>query len=231
MTRQTIEFKIASCNLMSLPSQRSIARTMSTLAGVHIWGMQEADPRAYKVSLLKRWPQVLGIGTLERPRNDTYSCPIGYAPGTFAHVSGSNHKLYDGESQVSLTRRLRRDRFLHMRSGIDLGVVNLHSVVGHGVKKADRVRMKAEAKVATFESVRAYLKLGLPVAVTGDFNDTANWFGAKFDGHRVRVVGHGIDKIILIENAGFTWSVESVKYRESPSDHDTLRCRVRLTRA
>lgn len=226
---KTIEFKIATCNLMSLPRQRSIARTMQSVAGTHIWGMQEADPRDYKIALLKKWPQVLGIGTLDRPKDNTYSCPIGYNRAAFAHVSGSNHKLYDGESQVSLTRRLRRDRLLHKASGIDLGVVNLHSVVGHGVKKADRVRMKREAKAATFESVRAYLKLGLPVAITGDFNDTANWFGTIFDGHRVLVVGNGIDKIVLIGNTHYRWSVKSVKTRQTPSDHDTLRCRVTLT--
>ena len=228
-SKKSIVFKLATDNLQSLPRQRSIAKTANAVTGTHIFGFQEADPEAYKEWLFGRWPHILGIGTPENPRDDRFSCPVGYNRAMFRPLAAESVKLYDGEGGISKTRHLGKVTFQHKGTGLVLAAVNLHSVVAHGSQRADRLDMKRRAKDVTKAEVRELLEMGLPVAVMGDFNDLANWFGTRFDDHRVTRVGKGIDQIILIDGDQHQWELLSFRWVKTPGDHDTLRAKVRLT--
>lgn len=228
MTR-SIVFKIGTANVQSLPPRKSITDSFNSLNGCHLRGLQEVDLTRYQRATLARYPHAIGIGTNSKPRGNQYSCPIAHNAATFVPEWKSTVKLYDGHEGISLTRHLTNAGFRHKGTGWVIGMVNLHSVVTHGKNQAQRKAMKRDAKSNTFGRVRHILAGGHPVVITGDFNDTANWFGQRFDGHRVQVVKHGIDQVVLIDGAHHYWTVESHKTRQTGSDHDTLRVKVRLT--
>jgi len=229
VNKNSIIFRIGTLNLQSLPPQKSLTKSLATLSGLQLWGMQEADLKRYKQELFKKWPHVVGIGTAARPANNTYSCPVGYAKGTFSLDRASAHKIYDGESGISLTRRLESAVFTHNSSKYKVAMVNLHSVLMKGSNQAKRKEMKAETKKVTFATVDRHLAKGLPVAVTADANDTANWFGTTYKGHKVRRVKNGIDQIVLIDGDHHKWDVLSERVIDNPGDHHTLRTKVSLT--
>lgn len=192
-------------------------------------GFQEADPPRYKNRLRKRWPGIIGLGPIN---NNTYSTPIGFSKKRFHVISWHNYKLYDGVSGISLTRHLTQAIFEELKSGLQVGMVNLHGpVVKKDSKHTERLKMRNESKSVAISKVTELLTKGLPVIVTADFNDTANWFSKLSEmGYRVKRVRHGIDQIILICNAHYEWEVLSQSNVDTPSDHNTLRSRVRLTR-
>lgn len=226
---RSIVFKIGTANVQSLPPRRSIADSFNSLNGCHLRGLQEVDLTRYQRATLDRYPHAIGIGTSSKPRGNQYSCPIAHNAAMFTPAWKSAVKLYDGHEGISLTRHLTQAGFRHKGTGWVVGMVNLHSVVTHGRNRPQRAAMKVTAKRVTFTQVLAMLASGHPVVVTGDFNDTANWFGKSFHGHRVQVVKHGIDQVVLIDGAHHYWTVESHKTRQTGSDHDTLRIKVRLT--
>lgn len=230
MKSKPITFKLATCNLQSLPRQASIRRALNSMRLIHLRGMQECDPLGYKQEVFARYGSgVRGIGTPERPKDATYSCPIAHNRRTFIPLQVWSRKIYDGHSGISYTRHLTSGVYLHKASEYRVGMVNVHSVVAHGDHLAQRKAMKASAKAVTRDEVGDLLAAGLPVAVTGDFNDTANWFGEAFMGHRVQRVGRGIDQVLLIDGAHHFWTVLSSRKVKTPSDHDTIRVKVRLT--
>lgn len=228
---KTIEFKVATCNVQSLPKLRNIKSQLKSINGIHLAGLQEVDPADYKREVLKAYPHALGIGTLSRLKNETYSCPIRYSKALITCLRSGSVKIYDGEAGVSLTRHLTHGHFQFRGNKLEFGAVNLHSVKMTGIKQVDRKRMKAEAKEKTFATVRRYTSKGLPVIVTGDFNDKANWFGKQFDGRRVIRVGQGIDQILFIAGDREWWEVLGTNRVETASDHDTIRVRVALKQA
>lgn len=229
VTKKSAQFKISTKNVQSLPHQKSIVKELDSVAGTHLIGFQEVDPKDYKVAVFKKFPQAKGIGTAAKPANNTYSCPIVHNRVMFTSLGATSSKIYDGVSGISLTRRLTSETFKHNKTGMPVGMVNLHSVLMKGGQPAKRSAMKAEAKEKTFAAVRKHLAAGRPVVITGDFNDKANWFGTKFDGHRVQRFIHGIDQIVLIDGKSHTWRKDSHSVRPTPGDHDTLRAKVTLT--
>jgi len=200
---------------------------MSTM-GLHLVGFQECDPPRYKLRVRKKWPGTIGLGPI---KDNTYSTPISYARKRFHVLSWHNFKLYDGESGISLTRRLTQAVFEELKSGLQVGMINLHGpVVKNDSKHLIRLAMRNTSKSTVLNHVTALLSQGLPVIVTADFNDTANWFGGLDDRYKVTRIRHGIDQIILNAPSGYKWEVLSENDVDTPSDHNTLRSRVRLTR-
>lgn len=218
----SITFRVGSVNAMSLPQHWKLMRVFASTVGLHVIGMQEMDPPRYKRAAKKRWPQILGLGPID---DNTYSCPLVFARKRFSVVSSKSVKLYTGSEGISYTRHLTRAILSEKKTGIQLGVINLHGpVVKKDKKLAKRLACRAQAKKIACRQVDLFLRLGLPVVVTGDFNDKANWF-KKYNAKRV---GGGIDQILLIGNKNTSWEVLSKSSVDTPSDHNTLRSRVRL---
>lgn len=229
VSKKSEQFKISTCNLQSLPKLKSIAKGMATTDGTHFRGFQEADLKEYKLALFKKFPHIVGIGTLKTPRNNTYSSPIVYSRVLADKLFAKTVKLYDGESGISYTRHATYAGYRLKKTKQLVAHVNLHSVVIKADRKAKRLEMKEDAKAATFASVRDALKHGYSVIVTGDFNDKTNWFGTKFEGHKVTAVKNGINQVIVIDGAHSKWTVDSHRAVPQPGDHDTLRAKVTLT--
>lgn len=228
--KKTATFRVATMNVMSLPKNPNLKKTLRSRRGSHLVGFQEVDLADFKRTLLKKWPKaVLGIGRIGDLAPDTYSCPILYGRGRFSLVSSDSEKLYDGSDGISKTRHLTSAIVRHKKTGFLIGMVNIHGpVVKKDSKEAKRRAMRRQARRVTKTKVRELMDLGLPVVVTGDFNTTNNWFGKKFNKRFVKRAANGIDQIIYINGAHQKWRLLSTKKINTPSDHDTFTSRVSL---
>lgn len=224
-----ITFKVATCNAKSLPQHWHLPGVFSSLSGLGLWGMQEMDPPRYKKRAHKKWPQMVGLGPTN---NNTYSSPIGFSTAKWAMIHHWQPRLYVGDDGISYTRHATVAMVEHLSSEIEVGMVNLHGpVVKRDGKFEKRLLCRREAKRVATEQVSDLLNDGMPVVVTGDFNDKTNWFlPLKDKGFSVTRVGAGIDQVLFIcDPDKYEWKVLSRHSVDTPSDHNTLRVQVQLT--
>lgn len=221
-------FKVGTVNAQSLPQHWKLPGVFSSCAGLALFGMQEMDLPRYKRRAKKKWPQIFGLGPIN---NNTYSCPIVYNPKRFNLLEHYTRRLYVGSDGISYTRHLTVGVFEEIASEIHVGMVNLHGpVVKADGKLVKRKECRREAQRVAREEAEDLLDRGLPVVITGDFNDKANWFLELGKKYHMRRVGAGIDQVIFFDNEDSYWEIESKHSVDTPSDHNTLRVQVKLHR-
>jgi endonuclease/exonuclease/phosphatase family metal-dependent hydrolase len=222
-----LNVRVASANLQSNPKNKNVKSVIDSVNTIGIVGFQEADPESFKIALKKKWPAIIQLGDL---KDNTYAAPVVGRGDAFRHVKTGTRIIHKGVAGVSYTRRLtwaileRKDA-----NKVQIGVINLHAVL---VKKDDkykkRLEMRESDKAALKAQVDAFQKLGLPVVVTGDFNDTANWLGATYGGQRVQRIIHKVDQVLVVNSAKHAWTITASNHADNSSDHDVLRVRVQL---
>lgn len=219
--------RVSTLNLMSLPKNPRLNKTLDSVTGIELVGFQEADPTSFKTTLKKRYPAIIQLGGLN---DTTYAAPIKAIANIFTNVKNGTRKMYDGKKGVSYTRRLSWAHLTHKKSKTQFGIINLHAiVVKNDANRAFRVASREKCKAALKLQIAYFQKLGLPIIVTGDFNDKTSWLGSAIGGQRVQRVTHGIDQIYVIDCAKSKWSIERTVLTDTPSDHHTLRARVSLS--
>lgn len=226
-TKMHTTFRVASENLMSLPKNQYISKTLKALNTIPVVGFQEASEPSFKKALLRRYPAIIGLGPID---NNTYAAPVVANANRFRHIKTGTRLIHKGRAHVSLTRRLTWAIVEEKRTKIRFGIINLHAVV---VKKdahfEARKAMRQLDKEALKAQVAEFQKQGLPVLVIGDFNDRANWLGSTFGGHRVQRVQHKVDQILFVDGVKFAWSILRWNHVDTPSDHDAVRAQVSLS--
>lgn len=226
--------RVASCNMMSLPRQDAtvhITVERSTGPLIEIVGWQECDNDLYRAEL----ERVPDYKTRFAGRNVTFNSPISWRPSDWTITNSGKKKIYDGKSRISHTRHLEfcEFRLVHDKD-CEIAAVNIHSVVVKSVRFLQRISMRRQAKKALNEVVSGLMQRGIPVVITGDFNDRSDWFPFRLQlGGRVRRAqtvtnARGIDKVTLVNGAKYGFRVLGKASRNTPSDHDTLVVDIQL---
>ena len=226
VSKSLFRVRIGTENLMSLPKNKFISKTIKAVQSCQIVGFQEANLVSFKQTLKKRYPAIIGLGPIA---NNTYSTPLMINANVFRHLKTGTAVMHPGAAGISFTRRLTWAIVQHKVSKAEIGVINLHAVlVKSDAKREQRLLFRGRDKNALKLQVDTMQKQGLPIIVTGDFNDKTNWLGAKFGGQRVQRVAHGIDQILLVDSATHAWVIDAHSTSNTPSDHDALRALVDL---
>lgn len=230
--KAVMTIRVASNNLMSLPKNKNVQNAIRANNTIPIVGFQEADPVSFKTALKKRYPKIMGLG----PANEkgqytdyTYAAPLVVNATLFTHVNHGTEVIHNASAGISHKRRLTWAIVERKDSKIRLGVINLHAVLGKKDKLYEqRMKMRASDKAALKKQVDKFQAMGLPIIITGDFNDTANWLGATYGGQRVQRATHRVDQILVVNSEKYRWTINSYNHADTTSDHDVLRAQVSL---
>lgn len=212
--------RIATNNLMSLPKNKNVGNALNASKNDPIVGIQECSPPDFKTKVKRMYPNIIGLGPIH---DDRYASPLRIHAGIFRHLKKGSDKLYSGVGHVSLTRHLTWAVAQYKSTKTNIGVINLHAVVYKNDKyKAKRLAMRNESKAALKKRLKWMVDQGLPVIITGDFNDRANWLGSAFEGMRVTRVTHGIDQILFVDSKTARWGWSGRTVENTSSDHHVL---------
>lgn len=221
------DFRVASLNLMSLPRNPNLTETIRSVNTIPIVGIQEADLPAFKLRLQKRWPAIIGLGEIDDPSR---AAPLVANANRFTHVRTGERLMHRAAAGISHKRFLTFAVIQFKDTKIKMAIINLHAV---DCKKDDkyekRLEMREQDKKALLIQVDHFIELGLPIIITGDFNDTANWLGGSSrGGRRVRRVRHKVDQIYTVDGQDERLEIISSNYVDNSSNHDALRARINL---
>lgn len=229
MSKLRRNFRVASCNMMSLPRQdKTVHLTVDSATGplIEFVGWQECDNDVYRDAIEEH---AKNYNTRFAGRGVTYNAPISWRPWDWTLKYSGKKKIYDGVAGISHTRHLEYATFaLKKDDNCVVAVVNIHSVVVKAASRLQRLKMRRQAKAALNEVVSELMRQGIPVIITGDFNDRSDWFpfrlqlGGKTRRAQTVTNDRGIDKVTLINGERYGFRVLGKHSRKSPSDHDTL---------
>lgn len=221
--------RVASCNMMSLPRQdKTVHLTVESSTGrlIELVGWQECDNPVYRNAIRDH---AKGYATVFAGTNVNFNSPVSYRPDDWGRLDSGSAKIYDGVGGISHTRHLEwvKYRSAHDKS-VEIVHINIHSVVVKASSRLQRLRMRRQAKAALNKVVSRFMQAGLPIVITGDFNDRSDWFPFRLQlGGKVRRAqtvtnARGIDKATFINGAKYGWRILGKTSRNTPSDHDTL---------
>lgn len=228
VSKLLFEMRVATCNLMQYPKNRNIPKTLESVNGCKVIGFQEVNRPAFKKRLKRRWPNIIGLGHLDKT---DYGSPLVVNKNVFNYIKTGTTPMYPTAAGISRTRHLTWAIAEHKSTKQRVGIINLHAVdVKNDQHLPRRLKLREKCKAALDFQIAQFQQMGLPILITGDFNDTANWVGPKVGGQRVQRIRHRVDQILVIDSDKAKWTIVRHSVVDTPSNHHTLRAKLSLSR-
>lgn len=210
---KTASFRVATSNLMALPTNPHVKATLQATPAASVIGVQEADPNSYK-QIIASLPGYAVGGDLHRG-DDSYASFVLYKPLVWEHVRTQFIRQYVGVLHISKTRHIAVTVLRHRALNKQFAFMSYHAVTAGN--DANRKRMRTEGLRALRKVLSAFRSAKTPVIVLGDFNQTGNIL-VTADLHTANRIDHQ-----------FAWNGAGVKMRRleshlknTASDHDAL---------
>lgn len=212
-------FKVATNNIMSLPKNPQVLKTLRAAPLASVVLVQEADLPDFHKALHQlgehRVPAQVAGG-------NTYSTFVLYDPHVWDHVDTTFRKAYDGAEGVSLTRHIAVTVLRHKGINREFAFISYHAVTAG--KDATRRRLRRAGTKAVRAAIAAQRKAGRVVILGCDQNGTGNLFPSrKFH------VRHLIDHVYAWRSPGVDVVENKHHTVGTRSDHDVLVVSVTAT--
>lgn len=205
-------FRAATNNIMSLPENPEVLKTLKAAPLATVVLVQEADLPSFHTALKKLGAHRV---TAKVPDGDVYSCFVLYDPAIWDHVSTTFHRAYVGSDGVSLTRHVAETVLRHKGIDREFAFLSYHAVTAG--KDAVRKRLRKQGTKAVRARIKAQRAAGRPIVLGCDQNGTANLFWS-----RTAHVRHLIDHIYVWSSADVKVKIDKHHTVATRSDHDAL---------
>lgn len=210
-TPKSATFRVATNNVMSLPKNPEVTKTILATPGASVLLLQEMDLPVFH-NALRNLP---GYSTGSVPASNIYSTFVAYRPGIWDHVSTKFVKAYDGAKGVSFTRHIAITVLRHKALGREFAFLSYHSVTAGN--DAVRKRLRASGDAAVRKELTRLRAAGTPIILGADTNRTGNTFGSC-NIH----VAHKIDHEFIWNGRDVVFKKNSSHTVPTRSDHDVL---------
>jgi len=205
-------FKVATNNIMSLPENPEVHKTLKAAPLASVVMIQEADLADFHKAIKNVNAHRIAPSV---PDGDTYDSFVLYDPAIWDHVSTKFKKTYDGVAKISKTRRLAITILRH--KGIDEEVAFLSDHAVTAGKDKVRKRLRKEGKKVIRTELKKLKKKGMPIVFGTDQNSTKNIFKSR----KFRIP-HRLDSIYIWDGDHVKFSKNGHHTVATRSDHDVL---------
>lgn len=225
--RPLFDMTVASNNLQSYPKNPKVITTINATKTNNLIGFQEADLPEFKDVLRRIHPWIACIGKNSEPK---YAAPFQINRNLFELLRHGFRFMYWGKKGISHTRYLSWGIAREKKKKVRFGIINFHAVdTKNDALAAERDKRMVLCKAAVKKQVDAFIEEGLPIVITCDQNELQSWFGTSYRGRRVQSVAHRVDRIYFIDTPHRKWKILSSSHVNTPSNHDALLAKVRLS--